>query len=149
MITNWITFVWNKLPASIRRKLARLPQSRFTFSAAALIANDHNQILLLKHVLRPTYSWGLPGGFLRHSEQPEIGLCRELKEETGLELFDRQFYSIRNTGTHVEIIFTARTKGTPKINSREIVDVGWFRLENLPNDLRPSDYSMIEKVLKS
>src|SRR5262245_42971076 len=102
---------WRGLPNSSRKFLVRATQKKFTVSVAAVITNDEGKILLLDHVLRPKFGWGMPGGFIESGEQPEDAIRREIKEETGLELTALEMVWIRTIHKHVEIIFRARSSG--------------------------------------
>ncbi|MCV4861023.1 NUDIX hydrolase, partial [Escherichia coli] len=79
-------FLWTILPQKSRLRLVRLSQPTFTVSVAAIVFDYKGKVLLLKHVLRTTAGWGLPGGFINKGEQPESAIRREIHEETGLEL---------------------------------------------------------------
>lgn len=50
------------------------------------IYNDKSQVLLVQRAPEDTrpYMWELPGGGLDHGEDPEVGVAREVLEETGL-----------------------------------------------------------------
>ncbi|MDD5254288.1 MAG: NUDIX domain-containing protein [Candidatus Nanoarchaeia archaeon] len=56
----------------------------------ALIFNSANKIFLMK-----SYKWnnkyGIPGGHIELGETKEEALKREMKEETGLDIFDIEF----------------------------------------------------------
>lgn len=56
----------------------------FSIGVRAIIINDKNQVLLVKH----TYanSWFLPGGGVDKKEHLLDALAREMKEELGLEI---------------------------------------------------------------
>jgi 8-oxo-dGTP pyrophosphatase MutT (NUDIX family) len=43
-------------------------------------------ILLVRHTYGPTRRWELPGGALKHGEDPAAGARREVREELGLDL---------------------------------------------------------------
>ena len=105
-------------------------------------------MLLLNHVLRPRSGWGLPGGFMDHCEQPETALKRELREETGIEISDIELYSIGTVNKHVEILFTARSNGDPRVLSREIIELGWFGRDELPAEMSRHQQMLIRKVLR-
>lgn len=148
MITDWAAFVWKKIPFGLRRTIVRATQASFTVSAAAIITNSDKEVLLLDHVIRPNSGWGLPGGFLEQGEQPEAGIRREITEETGLELFDLKLLRVRTVGSHIEILFTASTKGEPRIDRNEIKGFGWFRHGQLPAKMNQAQMYLIETVLE-
>jgi len=88
----------------------------------------------------PPYGWALPGGFVDHGETLETAVCREMKEETGLDIdIIRQFHAYsdpkRDLRHHiVSIIFIATATGTPKAGD----DAGKaeiFTRETLPQDI--------------
>ena len=55
-------------------------------ATAAVLINDKDEILLVKRNVEPQKGeWCLPGGFIELDESPEMGCLRELREETGLE----------------------------------------------------------------
>ena len=136
------------LPPWLRLRIVRATQSKFTVSAAAIITNENGQVLLLNHAFRPYSGWGLPGGFLTPREQAEDAIRRELLEETGLELEDLKMFRIRTIGPHVEILFTAKANETGEVKSpREILELGWFDVDAMPNKLSNSQKRLIESVL--
>ena len=147
MIKKAIRAIWRMLPPRTRLKIVRTTQRKFTASAAGIVINNKNEVLLLDHVLRPFATWGLPGGFLARGEQPEAALKREIREEVGVEITDISLYRVRNHDRHVEILYTARSNQTPQIKSREIVDCGWFSADNLPERVSPGQKRMIEEIL--
>lgn len=147
MIKKAIRAVWRTLPPQTRLKIVRTTQRKFTASAAAIVINDRNEVLLLDHVLRPFATWGLPGGFIARGEQPEVALKREIREEVGIEVTDISLYRVRNHDRHIEILFTARSNETPQIKSREIINAGWFSADNLPERVSPGQKHMIGEIL--
>jgi 8-oxo-dGTP diphosphatase len=88
----------------------------------------------------PPYGWALPGGFVDYGESLETAVCREMKEETGLDIdLVRQFHAYsdpaRDTRNHtVSVIFIATASGTPKAGD----DAGKaeiFTRETLPEEI--------------
>jgi thiamine-phosphate diphosphorylase len=54
-------------------------------ATAAVVINENGDVLLVKRNREPKAgSWCLPGGYLEMDESPEAGCLRELKEETAL-----------------------------------------------------------------
>ena len=139
--------LWLRLPPWGRMFFIRRTQPTFTVSAAAVVLNGKGEVLLLDHILRPGGGWGLPGGFLDAGEQPAEALRRELMEETGIELSDLRMFQVRTLGRHIEILFSARTNGDPKVMSREIKELGWFRPETVPENLPKAQKRVIELVV--
>lgn len=111
--------------------------------------SDEGKILLLNHVLRPFSGWGLPGGFVDHGESADAAIRRELMEETGIELAELKMYRTRVLNKHVEILFTAKAVGEPRVLSREIIELGWFSLDDLPQGMSAAQCSVISDVLST
>jgi ADP-ribose pyrophosphatase YjhB (NUDIX family) len=148
MLRKQIGFVWKALPPWVRLKIIRSTQQKFTVSAAAVIVNSDGKVLLLNHLLRPFSGWGLPGGFLTSAEQPEAAIKREILEETGMEMANVQMYRVRTIRRHIEILFRAEAAGEASVQSREILELGWFDPDELPDGLPPSQKYVIEQVLR-
>jgi len=139
--------VWQKCPPLLRYRLVRAAQRKFTVSVGAIILNEENRVLLLDHLLRPKFSWGIPGGFINASEQPVDAIKREIFEETGLELEDIQMFRVRTIYRHVEILYLARGRGTAEVKSREINALGWFAPEEMPAQMSSAHKQLIRQVL--
>ena len=81
-------------------------------------------------------------------EQPEDAIRREIREETGLELDDLTLLRVRTIRRHVEILFTAKANGTAEVKSpREILELGWFDVESMPENMSNSQRKLIESVI--
>jgi len=149
MLKKIVGKIWRKLPSSVRMKIVRVTQSKFTVSVAAIIENENGEVLLLDHVLRPASGWGIPGGFLGYDEQPAEALRRELREETGLELKNIKLVRTRTINRHIEIVFRAESNGTASVISREINDLGWFKIGEMPEKMSRTQKTIIENLLKN
>ena len=86
MLKSILGLFWLIMPKFFRKFVIRFSQQRFAVSVAAVIIDDANRVLLLKHVFRPGSGWGIPGGFMNKGENPEKAVRRELAEEIGLKL---------------------------------------------------------------
>lgn len=109
--------------------------------------NPKNEVLLLHHILRPGSGWGIPGGFFERGEQPEAALHREIREETGIELTDVRLLKIHTVDRHIEVVFTARSGGEPRVLSREITQAAWFAPDAFPAGLPHAQRGLICDVL--
>jgi ADP-ribose pyrophosphatase YjhB (NUDIX family) len=148
MLQRLAKFLWTILPQKSRLRLVRLSQPTFTVSVAAIVFDYKGKVLLLKHVLRTTAGWGLPGGFINKGEQPESAIRREIHEETGLELENLEIFLVRTMGQHIEILFSATANGEGRVLSREITQLGWFSPEMLPSGLLGGQETIIHKARK-
>ena len=145
MLTQFLGAIWKRLPGSVRRRLVRTGQRRFTVTAGAMIFDDEGRILLLDHVFRPDCGWGIPGGFLSKGEQPEAALRRELKEEIGIEVeaVEMLFARTLPRPRQIEFYFRARAIGRPEPCSFEIKSAGWFSIDDLPSELSKDQCRLI------
>jgi ADP-ribose pyrophosphatase YjhB (NUDIX family) len=109
--------------------------------------NEKKEVLLLNHVLRPSSGWGIPGGFIDKAEQAEDAIRREIREEIGIEISRLKLYTIRTLGSHLEILFFAEPVGEPKVNSAEIIGLGWYGVDELPDEVARTHRKHIEDAI--
>src|SRR5436190_2727164 len=147
MLKETVRRIWRLISPDTRAWLVRKTQSSFTVSAAAVISNETGEVLLLNHVLRPYSNWGFPGGFLDHGEQAEDAIRREVREETGIELNELKLHSIRNSGAHIEVLFSAVADGEPSVRSAEIIEIRWFTADVLPDDIPSVQRQQIAEIV--
>jgi len=103
----------------------------------AIIEKD-KKILLVKrasHMHEPN-KYCLPGGYLDQKETIEKGILRETREETGyrskvLTLFRINGNPKRDRG-NVDFIFLLKPLGKVGKHDKEVSEVKWFDLNNLP-----------------
>jgi ADP-ribose pyrophosphatase YjhB (NUDIX family) len=148
MLKSLVGKIWRKLPPSVRLKIIRTTQNKFTVSVGVVIFDKNERILLLDHVLRPKSGWGIPGGFINADEQPEHAVHREIFEETGLKIENVELWRIQTKKLHVEMLFYADANGIAKVKSREINEVKWFETNDLPRDLPLAQKQIIDEILK-
>jgi 8-oxo-dGTP diphosphatase len=118
---------------------------RTATGAACAVFDDGGQVLLVKH----TYgreNWELPGGLGEPGESPDETAARELLEETGLAVqLDRltgvYFEPDHDFGEMLHFVFCARWSAGPEPSpsSNEIVEVGWWSVDDLPRPM--SDFT--------
>jgi len=152
MLKSLLARAWRGAPRFVRRGGVWLTQPRFAVTAGAVVSDERGRVLLLKHVLRKGSGWGVPGGFLKASEQPEAAVRRELREETGLELdgvelaFVRALKDVRQ----VEVIFRGRMRAAALGGLQkgfEIDRAEWFARDALPEGLSADQRRLIERAL--
>ena len=147
MLKETVRRIWRLISPGTRAWLVRKTQSSFTVSAAAVVLNEKREVLLLNHVLRPYSNWGFPGGFLDYGEQAEEAIRREVREETGIELAQLKLLTIRNSGAHIEVLFSAIADGEPSVRSAEIIELRWFAVGDLPVDIPAVQRQQIAEIV--
>ena len=148
MSGNPIGFAWKILPPWLRLRIIRTTQQKFTVSAAAVITNAEGKVLLLNHLLRPYNGWGLPGGFLTAREQAEDAIKRELLEETGISIENVEMFRVRTVARHIEILFRATASSEGSVQSREIIELSWFAVDELPEGLPVSQKALVSELMR-
>lgn len=132
-IYPWAMWVRNPLRHQLGHK---------SIGVCAIIRDDSERVLLVKHSYRP--GWCLPGGGLKRGETPVVALRRELREELGLDLTARprlvqiylqQWFGMTDYPILFEVDVLAGTSGTAHIaDVLEIIEIGWFPARDLPAD---------------
>lgn len=136
------------MPVWTRRTVIRATQTNFTVSAATVVIDFDNRVLLLNHVLRPASGWGVPGGFLNAGEQPIDAAKREIFEETGLTIEEPEMFHVQTVHRHVEFWFVGRARsGAARAKSREILEARWFAFSEMPPEMNSRDHRLIEQAL--
>ncbi|MBA2654694.1 MAG: NUDIX domain-containing protein [Gammaproteobacteria bacterium] len=111
-----------------------------TLGARAIILNQDNQILLVKHTYQP--HWYLPGGGVKRGESIKTAVLRELREEVGIvtqqepELFGIYFNTYLGQNDY-PVIFVIKNYSIEEVDSPEIEAKGWFDFEKLPAMVSP------------
>lgn len=107
----------------------------------AIIINDKGSVLLLKsHKWKDMYI--IPGGHIELGETTEDALIREVKEETGLDIFDIDFLGFQESIFHenffikrhfIFLDFVCKTKGISVVLDNEAENYFWASIENVFN----------------
>jgi 8-oxo-dGTP diphosphatase len=121
-------------PARFALRVAvRLLAPRNLVGVVGVIWNDSGSILLVRHLVRIRFEWGLPGGWVERGEDPAVALRREIREELALDVDDLQLLLCQGSGGEdstlsprsIAIAFSCRTDGQPRI-SRELLEFKWI-----------------------
>lgn len=133
-----------------RQKLfqkAFLTYSRFsrgmTMGVRAMVRDEAGRVLLVKH----TYvnGWYFPGGAIDPGEHAFDAVERELVEEAGIGLSSAPrlisvFQNIHAAARDHVVLFDIpdwTQLHDPKVPNREIAEIGFFSLDQLPGDISP------------
>ena len=89
--------------------------------------------------------WGLPGGFLEEAEEPLVGLRREVREETGLEIEPHELFGMwmqpHAERTVLCILWRAAVVAGVEEAADDVLELGWFAPGELPTDIGPSAFA--------
>lgn len=102
--------------------------SKHNLSAAAIVLNEHKEVLLIKS---PHKGWEMPGGKVEKGESLKEAVIRETKEECGLDIevtkFCGVFQNVRGSKCHT--LFLGTPIGGEQTTSLESLEVGFFSVE--------------------
>lgn len=106
------TFCQMKLKQRLAYWLQRFPPLRWGLAlgvrllvpqhlvgAVGVVFNDAGEILLIEHVFRPYFPWGLPGGWIERGEDPADAVRREIEEEVRLQVEVKELLFCKAQGT--------------------------------------------------
>lgn len=124
----------------------RLVVPKHRIGVVLVAFNSQEEVLLLKHVYHPAAPWGLPGGWLGRNEDPALGLERELREETGLDVVVGPPVAVSYSPLppHIIMAFLGWVGPGTFALSPEILDAGWFANDDLPEPMLPFTLRALE-----
>ena len=107
-------------------------------TAGALITRN-GRLLLGKRAFEPFKDWwDVPGGFLDPWEEPEDGLAREIREETGLSVTTKRLFAVLNDtygdeGDYtLNFYYLAETTPGEPVACDDVTELSWFSPTELP-----------------
>lgn len=110
-------------------------------SVGVILRNSQGKILLIDRKIFPFY-FACPAGHLKRGEKPLEGAKREVKEETGLEIFNLKLVlkkkfknpcSKINGFWHQWWVFQADFQGKLIPSEEEVKNIGWFSSGEIKN----------------
>ncbi|WP_120077740.1 NUDIX hydrolase [Aurantiacibacter odishensis] len=134
---------------ALRKTYLRLFKPRIA-GVAVFIRDEHERVLLIRQSYGSGH-WTTPAGGARLSEDPELAIRREVREELSCELVElvllHEGEDTMHGAPHRHWIFHARADGEPRPDLREVIEARWFALDDLPQPLTHSTEKRLE-VLK-
>lgn len=106
-----------------------------------IVINEKMEVLLVRGVISDG-KWSLPGGGVARGERPAAAARRELLEETGIDVPEKEFIykeTMEKSETHVPYrapLFIVHVNHSllpeKPVNPWEIAELGWFAINDLP-----------------
>lgn len=105
-----------------------MPIPKHIVSAATIVINDKNEILLIKG---PRRGWEMPGGQVEEGESLQDAAIRETKEESGIDIEVTKFCGVFQnvSGSICNTLFLATPIGGELTTSPESLEVGFFPIQ--------------------
>jgi phosphoglycolate phosphatase-like HAD superfamily hydrolase/8-oxo-dGTP pyrophosphatase MutT (NUDIX family) len=130
--------------------------SRPIATVGALIHDDAGRVLMLR-THKWSHRWGIPGGKIQRGEASIDALCREVREETALEIDDIRFVMVQDSIDSPEFMrpehfillnYAARACGTDVRLNDEAEEFLWLApAEALALDLNQPTRILLEECL--
>ena len=119
----------------------------FRIGVFALIFNYEKQILLGHR--RDIDWWNLPGGGMEYGETVDEALCREVREETGLEVKVERLVGVYSKPQKQEVVLTflCQAIGGTLQSTEETRECRYFSPDALPGNTLPKHRQRIEDAL--
>ena len=119
----------------------------FRIGVFALIFNYEKQILLGHR--RDIDWWNLPGGGMESGETVDEALCREVREETGLEVKVDRLVGVYSKPQKQEVVLTflCQVIGGTLQSTEETRESRYFSPDALPENTLPKHRQRIEDAL--
>jgi ADP-ribose pyrophosphatase YjhB (NUDIX family) len=122
---------------------SRLLAPRQPVGAVGVIFDERGRVLLLEHVFRTDFPWGLPGGYVKRGEDPRQAVRRELEEELGAQVEVGALLASEPIGLveksthpkHLGLAYACRFVGGECRPGREVISVEWVRPEEIRRTL--------------
>ena len=122
-----------------------------TLGVRIIVSNLKGEVLLVRH----TYvsGWHLPGGGVEKQETASDAACKELMEEAGIRVLGslelKSVHANRKASKrdHVLLYHCKDWEiARPFVPNREIAEIGFFALQNVPELTTPSTRLRLEEI---
>ncbi|WP_029352595.1 NUDIX domain-containing protein [Bosea sp. 117] len=123
-----------------------------TLGVRGVVLAPDQHVLLLRHTYSP--GWQFPGGGVEPGETLMEALRRELEEEAAIHVVGEPrlhgvfFNSFASRRDHVAVYVIEHFRaGAPMVPNREIAEVGFFPLDDLPPETTPGTRRRLHEIV--
>lgn len=125
--------------------VARLLAPRQCVGAVGAVLNSAGQVLLVEHLFRTDFPWGLPGGWIERGEDPMETVRREIEEELQIQVEVRDLLCSEQVGLtaksthprHLGLGYYCRYVSGECALTAEIISVEWVDALHIRQELAP------------
>ncbi|MEI2383603.1 NUDIX domain-containing protein [Breoghania sp. JC706] len=123
-----------------------------TVGVRGAVFDGKGRVFLVRHTYLP--GWYLPGGGVDPGETSQTAVIRELREEGNIEVEDRpELFGLylnarlsRRDHVALYVIRRWRQPEPPRVPNREIVEAGFFPLDDLPAETTPATCRRLQEI---
>jgi 8-oxo-dGTP pyrophosphatase MutT (NUDIX family) len=138
-----------RLAHALRRRWWRL--TKIKLNGCRIFAFDEaGRVLLIRHSYG-SGNWMLPGGGIDRGEEPLAAALRELQEECGCQLDQARLFAVVEEPLYGTInrvhLVAGQAVGKPRGDGREVIELGFFSSDQLPQPLSPTLAARFEEWL--
>lgn len=127
------------------RVVARVMAPRQPVGAVGVVFDEEGRVLLVEHVFRTDFPWGLPGGWVERGEDPGQTVMREIREELGLSVDVGPLVLSAHVGIaersthprHLGLAYSCRLTGGTFKAAPEVVSCTWTHPGEIRHELAP------------
>ncbi|WP_042381697.1 NUDIX hydrolase [Streptacidiphilus melanogenes] len=146
------------LPEFVRDLRAHVGRDPLWLSGiTGVILDDRDRVLLTRR--SDNGRWALLGGILEPGEEPGDAVVREAFEETGARVVPERLAAVMvdppvvypngDQATYLALVFRCRyVDGEVRVNDDESLEVRWFAVEELPDDVTPHQREKVRLALR-
>ena len=133
-----------------------LGHSPIMLTAATCIIYDKEKGILFEK-RSDNGMWCVPGGGLELGESLEEALRREVKEETSLDISNPKLFDVRanvhmvypnkDEVYYTDVVYEVNEYSGELKHDEESTELRWFKVDELPNEILPTQTQYIEKFV--
>ncbi len=144
----------------LRQKAKELPQGKHILIATLIIRNDENKIMMQLTSKSKDSVIALPGGHVTHNENSKQAVIREVYEEQGILINEKDITLVgerlHNNAVFFDVYYLKANfkKEDMKLQQEEVEDVIWMTPDEISlayeqNKVRQTSYDSIVNFLNS